>query len=713
MLKRLITILILGLCVAWSIFSVRSLLVYTPDHSYLAYFSEQDSMVVAIHHPRDINVRELKTDANPTNLALVSAIQKQIKNLKTIYVSKSRNLIVISLHENWNFTKVRNVFEGGIYSFKKTGQSSFKFGKYRGEIKRKELCLYAYDLKLTKGNRLGFDVDPQASYSLIEIKSKFCKVNDVYIKPEYKITYGKDKAAKNLGTLVDDFELFGAYLPEKPDNYVFYEKNYLIHKDTAFSKSPLKDIIKTGLSMFNYKGTAILVCDIKNSIDLAAYLNEVFHLPEENNVRTKVINLVICDTFSKRIETNNLVAYSQDGIGFIAADERALDDFLLELNMRKTTLSKEGEDQLDSLEIIPKKCSFRRQTTNSVQSVSWIDNQMLSIDLERFIQMRRDYSADAVTSYFTMNPGTPIVSFCALTGRGNVILETESQLLGYTNGRFKWSQTLDNPMHYKPIRLETSLVENDHILVPMSKELRVIDRMGRTVFAIKGSYLHEPVQTMINSHRVFGLVHEATLVFYSSDDGKEVKRYANSDYVVAWKPMQLGEKVGVGIKTNSKVYFLDFATGKKMPFSKTLTDFVAFTSNGAIFKGAKGMEFSDLENTIPIQVPSNWSFSGELISENTPGLLFRQDKTLALSIQGKIRWKVDLNLSEITEMRVCNKRIFIRDGLENKLLVLNSEGQLIDHEIRPSEKEIQATPFGNFGSSVSTFLSGFIIQYNF
>ncbi|NBU47997.1 MAG: hypothetical protein EBS34_11280, partial [Flavobacteriales bacterium] len=647
MLKRLLPGLFLGLCLIWTIFAIRSLLTYTAEKSFLTYFSEKDSMVVAIHHPGDIDVRDLKTEANPTNLALVNAIQKKIKDLKTIYVSKSRNLMVIALNENWDFTKVRKVFEGGIYSFKKTGQSTFKFGKYRGEIKRNELCLYAYDLTLTKNNRLSFDVDPQASYSLIEVHSTFCKVKDVYIKTDYKITYSKDKAEKNLGPLVDDFELFSAFLPEKLENYVFYEKGYLIHQDTSFSKSPIKDIINTGLSIFDYKGTAILIFDVKNSIDLAAYLNEIYQLPEENNVRTKVSHLVICDTFSNQIKSKNLIAFSQDGMGFIATDEKALDDFLLELKMRKTNLSKETEEQLDSLKVIPKKCSFRRQTTNSVQSASWIDNQILSVDLEKLNQTIRNYSIDALTNYFTMNPGTSIVSFCALTGRGNVIMETENQLIGYTNGRFKWSQNLESPLLYRPIRLETSFVENDHILIPTSKELKAIDRMGRNIFAIQGSYLLEPVQTYINSRPVFGLVHETNLVFYSSDDGKEMKRFAIPDYVVAWKSLRINDDFLIGVKTNSEVYYINLSSGKRFSFSKNSADFVALTSNGAIFKGTMGMEFHDLENITQIQVPSNWHFSGELVSEKYTGLLFKQGKTLALSIQGKIRWKLSLNVSEI------------------------------------------------------------------
>ena len=116
---------------------------------------------------------------------------------------------------------------------------------------------------------------------------------------------------------------------------------------------------------------------------------------------------------------------------------------------------------------------------------------------------------------------------------------------------------------------------------------------------------------------------------------------------------------------------------------------------------------------IEIQVPAYWNYAGELALGKETGLLFFHENTLVLAVNGKVRWKKALNLSEISEVVTGKNAIFVRDALQNKLFMLNTTGDFMDQEERPSQMEIQVTPFGTFGSSVTTYLSGFLIQYNF
>ena len=53
----------------------------------------------------------------------------------------------------------------------------------------------------------------------------------------------------------------------------------------------------------------------------------------------------------------------------------------------------------------------------------------------------------------------------------------------------------------------------------------------------------------------------------------------------------------------------------------------------------------------------------------------------------------------------------ILDGIENKILLLDSQGSSIDDVKRHGEKDLQITNYGNQGISITTFLGDYLIQY--
>jgi hypothetical protein len=256
-------------------------------------------------------------------------------------------------------------------------------------------------------------------------------------------------------------------------------------------------------------------------------------------------------------------------------------------------------------------------------------------------------------------------------------------------------------------------LENDHILLYENGSIQVIDRMGRELFTIKGTFYGEPIQTLVNQQNVFGLAKSNELLFYHTETGKQQKRISFSETIEQWKGMLINGKHGVGIKTGNQVLYLDISNGKKYKFNGNPQDFVGFTSSGAIFRGKKGMELHGLKQSLEVQVPSYWKFGGELTLDGQNGTLFYDNKTVVFAIQGKIRWKTTTPLSEISDVHTGSGLVVLRDDLQNKLILLNPNGSIFDQEERPSQGELQSTPFGSSGCSITTLLNGYLIQYNF
>ena len=55
----------------------------------------------------------------------------------------------------------------------------------------------------------------------------------------------------------------------------------------------------------------------------------------------------------------------------------------------------------------------------------------------------------------------------------------------------------------------------------------------------------------------------------------------------------------------------------------------------------------------------------------------------------------------------------VRDALENKLYFWDFQGNLLDQEERPGQRAIQLTSLGARGSSITTYLNDFVIQFNY
>ena len=709
MIKRISGVALLALCIAWTVFAFKSLVADSAEASLLHYFSLDDQVIVAIHHPNEVNLNDLTVDVNQNNLQLFKSIQHKLQGLKTAYLSKSRNLLVLSSKDLWTFAKVRALFEEGIFTFKKIGQRQFQFGPYMGEFKDHDLLLKQEDIALTYEHRASFELDPQSSYSIVHFDSSQTTIQDIYIKADSKIIYGTKAAPQKNNLLVDDMELFGTCLPENLSKYLFYEKNYLSLIDDSFKNSPICSAVKTGMAIAYFNETPILMFDIPNDAALTSILNEQLHLTENNKERATYSSFPTCAAFPSP-EGTSLTVFSQDGIGYITSDERALDGLLLELDMRKTksTQERNGQDESESL---PKFCSYRKIDDNKLESISWINDKLRSTTILQAKQSSVVLSEET-KNYFTMNPGNAISSFCALSGRGNLILATNNQLIGYKNGSQKWVQTCPSSLKGKPIRLVTSLQERDYVLLEYEEQISAIDLMGRTVYEIKGNNNCTPLQLKIKDQPAFCLAKQGEIVCYSSDNGSLLKKYPFSGRILAWKAMEFDGKYGIGMRTEDALYFLNLVNGKKKRIDGNVGDFVSVTSIGFVGKGEKGMELST-GTKIEIQVPAYWNYAGELALGKETGLLFFHENTLVLAVNGKVRWKKALNLSEISEVVAGKNAIFVRDALQNKLFMLNTTGDFMDQEERPSQMEIQVTPFGAFGISVTTYLSGFLIQYNF
>ena len=97
----------------------------------------------------------------------------------------------------------------------------------------------------------------------------------------------------------------------------------------------------------------------------------------------------------------------------------------------------------------------------------------------------------------------------------------------------------------------------------------------------------------------------------------------------------------------------------------------------------------------------------------------KENEILVLNNKSQFQWKKTINCSSIDKIIIptlqssYNNKIIIGilDGIENKILLLDSQGSSIDDVKRHGEKDLQITNYGNQGISITTFLGDYLIQY--
>lgn len=717
MIKKIAISLFIILIFGWIGFAVYSITEPQNTLSYFAKFSKsEDETIIAIHHPRDFDLQNIGVDCNQKNLEIFTSITPRISAFKSAFLSKKRNLMLFQTHEKWSIEKVRNVFENGIYPFSTNGTNSFVFGNFKGEFKGKELLIYAYDLnfKSEDGNQ-AWNPDFQASFSLLNMVS--WETKDFYFKENHKITYTTKKlTTKKPHQLIDDLNLFGNLIPKNTSSYVFYEKEYLKKVDPSFAKSPIREAMNTGGIIIESASAPVFIFDLKEELVLTEYLNAYFHLAEDQVERKHFKSFPICASMNSKNPVKDYSVYSTDGFGFICSNEVALDAVLLELEMRKSLNAVESSNTLFS-QPLPKKVSARSVSRDSSTCLSWVRSQTFETKIETIGSAKTSTPLEETKNYFTMNPGKAVLSFLSLSGRGNIIMETEGEIIGYKNGSLKWRISNNKTLVNKPVALNTINAENEFVLLPFEDRLEVIDKMGRKQYSIAGNYDDLVFPCIAKGQPAFGIMKNNVVSILSVENGKVLKKFTVNEKILHWKIINLANKSTLIIHTEKQMLQIDYNTGKKQTVNAKSNDFVGFTNRGVLVRGPKGMQEIFGNKVIEIQVPSYWKYCGEFSNNpNVPEQLYHDGKTLVLVKNGKVLWKKEAKHTEVSEVLLLNNQsgIFgVRDALENKIYLYNKEGNLVDNDERPAQRTFQITPFGLNGCSITTYLNDFVIQFNY
>ena len=679
---------------------------------FKSYFNENDKQIIAIHELSEIDRNVDNFVLPPSNEALLFSLSTKLP-LASYYVSTSRPIIIIERKENWTKTSVKNLFQNGIFPLKMERMRTFKFGKYQGEYSKKQLILYACDLKITKNYK--FDVDTKASYSKINFNTTGIEVTDVYNKGHISLQYKKTILGSNNVRRHDDRKLFASILPDKFSSYSFYDKSYLSRTEPEFNKSPIRNWVENGLVILRSNGNAIAIFDFKEGQSPIQNLNEIVGKEELNEEFASFENIKFTSLI-RQDERQTLYFAESDGYCLVSYDKPLIDEVLTEIKLGHS-LSQNEQRTKEIFGELPKKVSCRIIDSTTTKAISVFGKNSIEISCSvKDVVIEKESKKDR--EYFAMNPGERVLDFACFNERGNAIVLTENKkIVGYINGLKKWEKQLKGEVVLKTLPSDNSLIG-----VFVNGECQLLDKYGKNVFrynSVKGicpeQYLHQSKKAYLfaNSNNSFVLLNE---------NGSVAKQFSCVGEIKTLTTNKINNRTIALVTTNSMFYSVDLDKRKTLQKISIDSTYVV----GKDQTGLYAISYNKGELTVvnykgQKNVYSVGNFEKiSSIFQDKEGLsiaLKKGNKISVFDAVGKRKWSTTFEVNELTEFYSYfskNQRavLLIFDGIENEIHMIDSRGNLVANSAKQAEQRIEISSFGKSGFSITTFLGNYIIQYN-
>jgi len=685
------------------------------DASY--YFEEADSIVYVINHPSSVDFVADEIKTIDMNSDLYKSISKSIPENCSVFLSLKRGLIVFEGRLNWNKASIKEVFIDGKHKIQFTKLRHFSYGPFSGFYSKNKMILHDKNLSPKIQNK-GFSFDKKASYNVISIHNNVRTVRDYYKKKNVTICYQNTAIQFDKGINQNDKDLFSRIISDDFNAYTFYEKNYLSQKDDTFKNSPIRNWTSSGMTILSKGGESIAIVELKAGQKSIENLNEIFDLNQnnENYVYYPSLSFSSLCPSQKGYYVKDIQGYS-----IISGDKVFFDQLTTEMNIGNSlSMNKKKTEQIFNQ--LPENVVYRHIQGKTKEAIAISGGRLVKTEIVDKWGIEEVVNSDS-RQYFTMNPSEPIESFYAYSGRGNTFLITKSnKWIRYENGIRKWEKVFDRAVIKNPKLLEMSSLKHPDVSILFEDEVLIVDKAGRILNRFSSSGGVHPIRCRLRN-KVSFLIPKTTTIEVTDYDGKVLSTYSFSSEIKDMVFFKENNKKHVGVLCEKTLFIINLErkkTVRKIPLDEQY-QFLKYEENSLIVNLNQTHSINLLGEKTRFSLPAGFQLKTSFINADNVNFVCTNDnELLVLNRKGQFNWKrtvpctsidkifIHQNIEDVLSSQI---QIGILDGIENKIVLLDSQGRVIDSIKRHGEKDIQITNYGNQGISITTFLGNYLIQY--
>ena len=318
-----------------------------------------------------------------------------------------------------------------------------------------------------------------------------------------------------------------------------------------------------------------------------------------------------------------------------------------------------------------------------------------------------------------MNPSEKIKSFYAYSGRGNTFLITESnKWIRYENGIRMWEKTFDRKVVKEPKLMEMSTEKNQDISILFEDEALIVDKAGRILNRFPTSGAVHPIRFRLKNKIAF-LIPNVNRMNVTDHDGRNISVYNFSSPILDMVVFKENNRKHVGILCEKTFFIIDLEqkrTKRKIQLNEAY-ELLKFKESSAILSQKRDHTIDIYGTRSALSMPEGYLYKNAFFNGTNLELLFaRENELIAINAKGQFIVQKTLNCSSIDKISIYaseNKpiEIGVLDGIENKIVLLDSKKLSEAKESRRGNKNLQLTTYDHRGISITAFLGEILIQY--
>ena len=718
MLKKVAFSIVIIICLFLTLNIIDGLSIDKSQIDSSAYFDQRDSTVFIVNHPNNVDFKNDNIKTIDVNKDLFQSIKKDIPENCSVFLSQSRGLIVFEKSGNWNKASIKELFIDGKFKIEFTELRHFKYGPFLGFYSKNKLILHTKEITPKKCSD-GFVIDKKAHYCTVTFDRKIPETRDFYKSGNKTISYNRLSAKSSNYANVNDKDVFSHFISDDFDSYTFYAKEFFANQDDSFRKSPLYPLTASGVLVLEEKGNMLAVVELKNGQKCNESLIESRDDIEQSGNYAYFPKLSFSEILDR---TNNRGYYIADidGYAIISKSKVFFDRVTTEIKLGNVLLKK--KNKMDRLyNSLPQSVLHRKVSQDHEIAISKVGKVLVQTEIVDDQSESNTIENDS-KDYFAMNPRERIESFYAYSGRGNTFLITASnKWMKYENGLSQWEKTFEKEVIKEPKLMEMSSNENQDISILFEDESLIVDKKGRILNRFNTSGGVHPIRMRLKN-KVSFLIPNIDKMEVVDYDGKVMSTYSFSSNIVDMVLFKENGKKHVAVLCEKTLFIINLErkrTARKIPIDEVYTLY-QFQESSFIMNNDQSHIINLKGEKNAFSVPPGYSFKNAYQDNDAVYLIFsKENEILVLNNKSQFQWKKTINCSSIDKIIIptlqssYNNKIIIGllDGIEIKILLVDSQGSSIDDVKRHGEKDLQITNYGNQGISITTFLGDYLIQY--
>ena len=584
--------------------------------SAASFFSKQDNKVLIVNKISEIDLPEIEFDFPKNEDSILKKITASSFYSERLYISSSRNRIVVELKCSWNALLVKQYFKLKHISFKATENTLFLENGFVATFTNSFLVIGKQKISVNQWEQANWPTwDKLASCSILHVNTRYSQA--IYFEGKNSISYQSNFKNVQKISKINDFELFASILPKGITNYHFISKEYALLSGKLKKEDLLYQWCEKGYVTFDMDGSLVLISDFTSITDPFELLNE--ETEEEEMVagsKSEYDGIKISSKFPQVATGSIFIKYLEDKV-VISENEEAVNQVLAFYETGRTVaLSEKAKKSI--YENLPSDVCERYIQDGEKFTKSISNNKLITVRKSQlFITADTKGTVTEKENIYTLDL-TQNVSHIVSSNFIQICF-TENSFFGLQNGKKLWEKPYQGNIIGTPVCQDLLNDGNSQIFFTTNSKIYLIDSKGNNYIGFPISLHQQP---------------SSEAVFFDGKKGKQLIFVNTNNEVIKYNGK------GKRLKSNK----LSISPNKIAPFV-----FKNGKQNFAVISGKNGGQLLQLDNLSKQNTfPTLNDHTLFCTTETTPaffypeeGELIRNDFTGKKSTSGSYR-KIEL-----------------------------------------------------------------------